>query len=89
MKFFNFFILYAKRTVRDKMFSLIMLAFPLLLIWILGSAFGGIMGDGGDVNETVTAASMIYTVSEESQMSATFTDYMTGEIMKVNGGWYI
>ena len=79
MKFFSFFILYAKRTVRDKMFTLIMLAFPLLLIWILGSAFGGIMGDGGNDNETVIAASLIYTVSEESQMSATFTEYMTGE----------
>ncbi len=79
MKFFSFFILYAKRTVRDKFFFLIMLAFPLLLIWILGSAFGGIMGDGGDDNETVVAASMIYTVSEESQMSAAFTEYMTGE----------
>lgn len=80
MKFFNFFNLYVKRTVRDKMFALIMLAFPLLLIWVLGSAFGGVMGDGGDTeSEPVISANLIYTVSEESQMSGIFTDYMTGD----------
>lgn len=79
MKFFNFFILYAKRTVRDKMFTLIMLVFPVLLIWLLGSAFSGIMGDGGEAEEPVISARIIYTVSGESQMSETFVNFMTGE----------
>jgi len=79
MKFFSFFILYAKRTVRDRFFALIMLAFPLLLIWILGSAFGGIMGDGGSGNDSFVSARLLYSVTEESQMSDVFTEFMTGD----------
>lgn len=77
MKFLNFFILYGKRTVRDKMFTLIMLVFPFLLIWVLGSAFSGIMGGGDEVSEPNIHASIIYTITEESQMSDLFKDYMT------------
>lgn len=79
MKFFSFFTLYAKRTVRDKMFTLIMLVFPMLLIWILGSAFGGIMDDGGDDSEPMISANLIYTVTGESQMSEIFTEYMADD----------
>lgn len=78
MNFLNFFILYGKRTVRDKMFTLIMLVFPFLLIWILGSAFSGIMGGDGE-SEPYIHANLIYTVTEESQMSGMFEEYMTGE----------
>ena len=77
MKFLNFFILYGKRTVRDKMFTLIMLVFPFLLIWVLGSAFSGIMGGGDEVSEPVIHASIIYTITEDSQMSDLFEEHMT------------
>ena len=78
MKFLNFFILYGKRTVRDKMFTLIMLVFPFLLIWVLGSAFSGIMGGGDDVSEPSIHASILYTITEDSQMSDLFEEHMTG-----------
>ena len=77
MKFLNFFILYGKRTVRDKMFFLIMLLFPFLLIWMLGSAFSGIMGGGDEVSEPSIHASIIYTITEESRISGLFEEYMT------------
>ena len=77
MKFLNFFILYGKRTVRDKMFTLIMLVFPFLLIWVLGSAFSGIMGGGDEVSEPSIHASIIYTITEDSRMSELFEEHMT------------
>ncbi len=77
MKFFNFFTLYAKRTVRDRMFFLIMFLFPMLLIWLLGSAFSGLMGDSGTEGEVVVSANLIYTVEESSHMSDLFTEHMT------------
>ncbi|MDX1357319.1 MAG: ABC transporter permease [Clostridia bacterium] len=77
MKFLNFFLLYGKRTVRDKMFFLIMLLFPFLLIWVLGSAFSGIMGGGETDSDPVVNANLIYTVSRESQLSELFEEHMT------------
>lgn len=79
MKFFNFFTLYAKLTVRDKSFTLIMLLFPILLIWVLGSAFSGIMGDGGSDNDSFVSANLLYSVTDESQMSDVFTEFMIGD----------
>lgn len=77
MKTWNFFVVYAKRTVRDRMFFMIMLLFPVLLIWLLGNAFSGIMGDRG--SEGIIKANMLYHVQEESQLSKAFEQYMVDD----------
>ena len=61
MKTWNFFLVYGKRTVRDRMFFMIMLLFPVILIWLLGNAFAGIMGDQGA--ESLDNADMLYYIS--------------------------
>lgn len=77
MKFFNFLKTYARRTVRDRMFLIIMLVFPMLLIWLLGSAFSGIMGGGGSEGG-MGKAHIVYTVTEESRLSEAFEQYLAG-----------
>jgi|GEM_PF-1920459 len=77
MKILNFFLVYAKRTVRDRMFFMIMLLFPVLLIWLLGNAFSGIMGDQD--SEVIAKARMLYMVEEETELSQSFEDFMVND----------
>ncbi|MFO7611611.1 MAG: hypothetical protein R6W99_03870, partial [Clostridia bacterium] len=76
MKFLSFFTIYAKRTVRDRMFFIIMLLFPVLLIWLLGSAFSGVMGDQD--TDSIVSARMIYSVEESSPLSEAFETHLVG-----------
>ncbi|MBN2558647.1 MAG: ABC transporter permease [Clostridia bacterium] len=76
MKFLSFFTIYAKRTVRDRMFFIIMLLFPVLLIWLLGSAFAGVMGDQD--TDSIVSARLIYTVEESSPLSEAFETHLAG-----------
>ena len=77
MKIWNFFIVYGKRTVRDRMFFVIMLLFPVILIWLLGNAFSGIMGDQG--SEGLNKANMLYYVNEQTDLSQSFKENMVDE----------
>lgn len=77
MKTWQFFLVYGKRTVRDKMFFMIMLLFPVILIWLLGSAFAGIMGDNG--SEGLVKARMLYLVDDETAVSESFVQHMVDE----------
>lgn len=77
MKIWNFFIVYGKRTVRDRMFFVIMLLFPVILIWLLGNAFSGIMGDQG--SEGLNKANMLYYVNEQTDLSQSFEENMVDE----------
>ena len=77
MKTWNFFLVYGKRTVRDRMFFMIMLLFPVILIWLLGNAFAGIMGDQGA--ESLDKADMLYYISEESELSQSFENFMVND----------
>ncbi|MBN2852078.1 MAG: ABC transporter permease [Clostridia bacterium] len=55
------------------MFIFIMIVFPIVLIWLLGNAFSGIMNDSGS---SVMHASMIYTLEDDSEASKSFKTYM-------------
>ena len=59
------------------MFFMIMLLFPVILIWLLGSAFAGIMGDQD--TEGLNKAHMLYFVSEQSELSDSFENFMVND----------
>ncbi len=71
MRFLQIFLVYIKRTFRDKMFIIIMLVFPLILIWLLGNAFSSLIGD---VSPSIAHADMLYSVTDNSLNSKTFVD---------------
>jgi len=73
MKFLTILQVYLKRTFRDKMFILIMIVFPIALIWILGNAFTGMMGDTGS---STMHANMLYEIKDTSTSSNDFKTYM-------------
>jgi len=73
MKYLNVFSVYLKRTIRNKTFIFIMILFPIALIWVLGNAFSGMMGD--DIKETMHS-NIIYTLSDSSTTANEFKTYM-------------
>ncbi|MFO7636418.1 MAG: ABC transporter permease [Clostridia bacterium] len=75
----NILLLYFKKTLRDKMFLLIMILFPVVLIWILGNAFSGIMGGGESTGNAPSQITMLYKTLDESPASAAFESHMAGE----------
>ena len=73
MKFFSILIVYLKRTLRDKMFVIIMIIFPIALIWLLGNAFSGMIGDTGPQK---IHANILYSIEDNSRMSIDFKSQM-------------
>jgi len=73
MKYLNVFSVYLKRTIRNKTFIFIMILFPIALIWVLGNAFSGMMGD--DIEQTMHS-NIIYSLYDSSTTSNDFKMYM-------------
>lgn len=53
------------------MFIIIMLVFPIILIWLLGNAFKGMIGD---VNPSIAHADMLYNITDNSRNAQVFVD---------------
>ncbi len=58
------------------MFIMIMIVFPILLIWLLGNAFSGMIGDE---SLSIVHANMLYHVTDDSINSKTFIDSLVNE----------
>lgn len=73
MKIFNIVLKEIKHIVRNKQIMVIMIAFPIALMWILGTAFSGVMGGDSLMFENTKVA---YSVNGEGQRAQAFEDFM-------------
>lgn len=73
MKIFNIVLKEIKHIVRNKQIMVIMIAFPIALMWILGTAFSGVMGGDSLMFENTKIA---YSVKGEGQRVQAFEDFM-------------
>ncbi len=73
MKIFNIALKEIKHNLRDKQVMVIMIAFPIVLMWILGTAFSGVMG-GDSLNFENTK--IAYYINGEGQRVQSFEEFI-------------
>ena len=73
MKIFNIVFKEIKHNLRDKQTMFIMVAFPIVLMWILGTAFSGSMGGDSLIFENTKVA---YSVNGQGQKVQAFEEFI-------------